>query len=84
MSAHPVDALAASIYDRLIELDITHDLDNEQIWQAAHVAAQTIEATGIRIPRQEHVGFVHENGLLAEAVDPKAKAEWRPVWADLP
>lgn len=46
MSAHSVDALAASIYDRLIELDITNDLDNEQIWQAAHTAAQTIESSG--------------------------------------
>jgi hypothetical protein len=46
MSEATVRTLTASIYDRLIELDITHDLDNEQIRQVARAAAQTIEDAG--------------------------------------
>lgn len=46
MSEATVQALAASIYDRLTELVIDRimHINNEEIWQIARLAAQTIEA----------------------------------------
>lgn len=46
MSAPTVQALATSIYDALDESGILRELDNEQVWAVAELAAQTIEAAG--------------------------------------
>jgi hypothetical protein len=46
MSAPAVKALATSIYDALDESGILRELDNEQVWAVAELAAQAIEAAG--------------------------------------
>jgi hypothetical protein len=46
MSEATVKALTAIIYDALIDSRKLEELDNEQVYEAARVAAQTIEAAG--------------------------------------
>jgi len=46
MSEATVKALTDRIRDALNESGILRELDNEQVYEAARVAAQTIEATG--------------------------------------
>jgi hypothetical protein len=46
MSEATVQALATTIYDALDESGILRELDNEQVWAVAELAAQTIDAAG--------------------------------------
>lgn len=46
MSEATVKALTDLVYDRLVDLADVDELDNEQIHNIAHVAAQTIESAG--------------------------------------
>lgn len=46
MSEATVKALTDAIYDALVDHYALWDLDNEQVYEAARLAAQTIESAG--------------------------------------
>lgn len=76
MSEATVKALTDAIYDRLTELDITRDLDKEQVYEVARVAAQTIESAGTT--KSIIRAWLEEQGLTPAA----AAVVLTGVWAE--
>jgi hypothetical protein len=85
MSEATVKALTDAIYDALEGSDPVRELDNEQVYEVARLATQIIEATEIRIPRQERIGVWCDQFESFFSLSPAPhRACCKPVWRDLP
>jgi hypothetical protein len=83
MSEATVKALTDLIYDRIVDLAAVDGLNNEQIHNIAHAAAQTIESAGTRLPAQKRVGS-WDPATERFSFNLNLSELPQPVWVDLP